>query len=168
MTKRLTKEMLMNWGVTSVTKNGRIYTNGKERKTTRIGANHKYGSPCFYNAIVLEDKSKEMVTYQQKYVKKSGEVSCYTRKVNYRFTVPVHRIVYAWYHGEVPEGMDVDHIDNNKENNRLSNLRLLTRKENLENRLKSWSEIAKEWYSIRKDIENLKLEVESIKRRIEK
>ena len=26
----------------------------------------------------------------------------------------VHRIVYAWFHGEAPEGLVIDHINNNK------------------------------------------------------
>lgn len=42
----------------------------------------------------------------------------------------VHRLVYIAFNGEIPEGMFVNHIDENKKNNRLDNLNLLTPKEN--------------------------------------
>lgn len=45
-----------------------------------------------------------------------------------------HRFIYIWYNGEIPAGYDIDHIDNNSLNNDISNLRLLTRKENLAKR----------------------------------
>jgi len=38
----------------------------------------------------------------------------------------VHRLVWNAYHGEIPKGMQVDHIDGDKHNNALNNLRLLT------------------------------------------
>lgn len=41
-----------------------------------------------------------------------------------------HRIVYALSHGECPAQLTVDHIDNNKDNNSISNLQLLSRGDN--------------------------------------
>jgi uncharacterized protein YerC len=41
-----------------------------------------------------------------------------------------HRIVYALVHGECPSDLTIDHIDCNKDNNSIENLRLLTRSEN--------------------------------------
>lgn len=41
----------------------------------------------------------------------------------------VHRVVWAIHFGEWPSG-DIDHIDNDKTNNRISNLRIATRSEN--------------------------------------
>ena len=43
----------------------------------------------------------------------------------------LHRLVWQTFKGEIPEGMDVDHINNDKKDNRLSNLQLLTRKQNI-------------------------------------
>ena len=43
----------------------------------------------------------------------------------------LHRVIYEMHHGSIPEDMDVDHIDNNKSNNRIENLQLLTRAENV-------------------------------------
>ena len=43
----------------------------------------------------------------------------------------LHRLVYTAVYGDIPEGMQVNHIDENKENNSISNLNLLTCKENV-------------------------------------
>lgn len=42
----------------------------------------------------------------------------------------LHRIVYVAFIGDIPEGMVVDHIDNDPQNNDLKNLQVLTRSEN--------------------------------------
>ena len=43
----------------------------------------------------------------------------------------VHRIVYETFSGSpIPEGLQVNHIDENKENNNITNLNLMTCKEN--------------------------------------
>lgn len=43
----------------------------------------------------------------------------------------VHRLVYMTFIGEIPEGMQVNHIDECKTNNVVSNLNLMTPKENI-------------------------------------
>ena len=43
----------------------------------------------------------------------------------------LHRLVWQTFNGEITEGMDVDHRNGNKQDNRLSNLQLLTRKQNI-------------------------------------
>ena len=48
-----------------------------------------------------------------------------------QFHVGVHRIVYCWYNRIIPEGMVIDHINSDKLDNRLENLRLYTPKENI-------------------------------------
>ena len=42
----------------------------------------------------------------------------------------VSRFVYECFKGNIPDDKEVDHIDNNKENNSIKNLQLLTHKEN--------------------------------------
>ena len=43
----------------------------------------------------------------------------------------VHRYIYEVFKGEIPEGMHIDHFDFNRKNNQISNLQLLTHKENV-------------------------------------
>ena len=46
-----------------------------------------------------------------------------------------HRVIWLMYYGEMPpEGLVIDHIDGNPDNNRIENLRAVTHKENSKNR----------------------------------
>lgn len=42
----------------------------------------------------------------------------------------VHRLVWQMFVGEIPKGMTIDHIDSNPGNNTITNLQLLTPREN--------------------------------------
>lgn len=44
-----------------------------------------------------------------------------------------HHLAWLWVHGEMPQG-DIDHIDGDRANNRIGNLRLATRSQNLANK----------------------------------
>ncbi len=41
-----------------------------------------------------------------------------------------HRKVWEEHNGDIPDGMEVDHINNNKTDNRIENLQLLSVKQN--------------------------------------
>lgn len=56
-------------------------------------------------------------------VMKSGYVICKSNLL--------HRIIWETFNGEIPQGKEIDHIDCNKQNNALSNLRLITHSENV-------------------------------------
>lgn len=42
----------------------------------------------------------------------------------------LQRLIYSTFHGPIPDGMTVDHVNGDKMDNRLSNLQLLTRGDN--------------------------------------
>jgi len=46
-------------------------------------------------------------------------------------TRSLHRLVFEAFNGKIPNGMEVDHINMDKEDNSLSNLRLATRSQNV-------------------------------------
>lgn len=48
-----------------------------------------------------------------------------------RTTFAVHRLVWEAFNGKRPEGMEINHIDEDKSNNSLDNLNLMTHKENV-------------------------------------
>lgn len=50
-----------------------------------------------------------------------------------RKLLKAHRIIYEMRHGEIPDGMEVDHIDHNRANNDDSNHRLVSHRENTQN-----------------------------------
>ncbi len=41
-----------------------------------------------------------------------------------------HRFIYECFYGEIPEGMQIHHIDHDKTNNALDNLQMVTDEEN--------------------------------------
>lgn len=57
-------------------------------------------------------------------------------KLNKKTKTTVHRVIWQLLNGPVQDGLVVDHIDRNKLNNRISNLRLATYSQNGTNRSK--------------------------------
>lgn len=49
-----------------------------------------------------------------------------------------HRVIWEMNNGPIPEGQEIDHIDGNKSNNCIENLRLANRSQNCANR-EGWS-----------------------------
>lgn len=48
--------------------------------------------------------------------------------------VAAHSIIWEMHHGPIPEGMEIDHIDNNSQSNLITNLRIVTHAQNALNR----------------------------------
>ncbi len=63
-----------------------------------------------------------------------------TLKDKYMFTCignkqyPLHRLIYIYHHGSIPKNLVIDHIDNDRLNNHISNLRAVSSSTNSLNR----------------------------------
>lgn len=64
------------------------------------------------------------------YVKAAGICFVNDRR-RYKKSQSVHRLVMDAWTGPCPSGQEVDHIDHDKQNNRLDNLRYITHRENI-------------------------------------
>ena len=140
---RLTKEELMLEGITEITPTGRVFKGDKEifpfwvsSKTTEdyLGIN-----------ILERDLDGRLVKGGRrtaKYTTKSGEVKHYETWNGKTRTIGLHRAMWAWHYGEVPEGMVCDHINNQHsrlEDYRLDNLQLMTPSDNLAKERPMWN-----------------------------
>jgi hypothetical protein len=54
-----------------------------------------------------------------------------------QYQLKAHRVAWILEHGAIPDGLQVDHINGIREDNRLCNLRLVTQRENDQNRRKA-------------------------------
>ena len=56
----------------------------------------------------------------------SGYIRCNVDKKHYL----LHRLIWVYHYGDIPKSLQIDHIDRNKLNNNILNLRLVTNQEN--------------------------------------
>ena len=55
---------------------------------------------------------------------------------SYKFPIQVHKIITYTFLGETPHGMEIDHINGVKTDNKLSNLEFVTKSENIKRAVK--------------------------------
>lgn len=85
------------------------------------------------NPVVVDERTqlflgkKYMLHKGQRYFKR-GERKKGVYKVYY-----LHRVVWEYYNGKIPKNLMIDHINRNKSDNRIENLRLVDAKENRRN-----------------------------------
>ena len=62
--------------------------------------------------------------------------------------IKTHRLIYILHYGDIPNNFTIDHIDKNRANNKIENLRIATYQENNRNKNSkgfSWSKRHKKW-----------------------
>jgi hypothetical protein len=79
-------------------------------------------------------KRNKMYNYLKCHTSKNGYIQVCLRKNNKKTTKNVHRLVLEAFVGPCPEGKQCDHIDRDRGNNNVTNLRWVTPKENTQNR----------------------------------
>lgn len=151
MAKTLTKEDLQKLGVTDVHRDGTVYVHGTKKNPTKITSKKKYGTDCTYLAIALQDYSKKVKTIAR-VPRKTKEPYVHESWAYAVHTIPLGRLVYAWFNGTVSGNLDVDHIDGDKFNNHIDNLQAITRRENLAKRTLSWEEIYRIYQAKKKEL----------------
>ena len=68
--------------------------------------------------------------YIKPYLRKDGYLQMLVAEDGKHNSEYIHRFIWQAFNGEIPDGLTIDHIDNNPANNRLDNLQLLTNTEN--------------------------------------
>lgn len=124
---KLTKEDLIRDGINDIKEDGTVIRNGYT-----IGLKQNKQGYYFFTIYKYDEEGnriKKPITRRFKGCKKDSETYTFALR-----TVCLHRAMWAWHYGEVPEGQVVDHINNQHsrlEDYRLDNLQLLTPKANL-------------------------------------
>ena len=97
-------------------------------------------------------------TKYKRYLKKSLNKDGYYKidfyKNSKRKTFKLHRLVYEAHNGTIPEGLCIDHMDNNIQNNNIENLRLVTHSENKMNSKKYKNNLSTGYKNITKTKNN--------------
>jgi hypothetical protein len=76
-------------------------------------------------------KLKRKKTSKRNYKKKNDYDVVHFVKEGKRYKRFVHRLVWQTWGGDIPEGLQIDHINGVKDDNRIENLQLLTQQENI-------------------------------------
>lgn len=106
-------------GLYTVSNLGRVYSMSRyiHGVKNRWGSSHsKYVHGCI---VKIGDNGNGYKTVK---LSKDGKMS----------THYVHRLAYTSFKGDIPKDLVIDHINNNKEDNSLSNLQVLTQRKNAE------------------------------------
>lgn len=99
----------------------------------------QYKTHPFYNEYEISNKGNVRNKKTNRILKTRYNNKGYER-VNLRKdkvvkTILIHRLVLEAWNGEIPNNMHVDHIDRDRKNNELENLRVVTPHQNNINRL---------------------------------
>lgn len=96
-----------------VNENGTIIRNVKSKKQLKIKLDFHHSEKGYYTTFVrIGGRKPDAKTIR----------------------VPIHKVVAECWLGDKPDGLEIDHIDRNSHNNHYTNLRYVTRSEQMKNR----------------------------------
>ena len=84
-----------------------------------------------YNVWVSKDGLVYCLKHDKLVLRTNNVQRGYVRNQTTKGQCLQHRIVWETFNGEIPDGYEVDHINNVRDDNRLCNLQLLTRLDNM-------------------------------------
>ena len=91
----------------------------------------------YYDGIHLRNKVSRNPKAPKDKIAGSKHHSGYLQvKVDGKYHM-VHRIIWGLFNDKIPDNMEIDHINHIRDDNRLENLRLVTRQENRRNQSRS-------------------------------
>lgn len=92
-----------------------------------------------WNEIFYYDSGELLWNLSPRASKKRGDAAGYIerfgyKKVQYKMKCYMaHRIIWEMHNGPIPDGMEIDHINHVRDDNRIENLRLVTHSDNQKN-----------------------------------
>ena len=105
----------------------------------KIKTSKKYPSHLFQRngKVWLKDSQNNQFCICNVFLKKNPKYSQCKYDDDTSVTYPYkynHRILYEIFNKKIPKGKQIDHVNKNPKDNRLINLRLLTKNQNMQNR----------------------------------
>ena len=104
------------------------------------------GMTCGEFVQLMRDRGFTYDKENGRFISGRGNITGKTTKNGYRtmmlqkdhidYTFCEHRCVWVWHNGEIPDGMEINHIDADRGNNRIENLELVNHSQNMRNAVK--------------------------------
>lgn len=117
-----------------------------------------YQASNYGNIRSLGNRSRKGVHIRKPRLDKDGYLFITLHKDGKSKTYRVHRLVWEAFYGKIPQGMQVNHINERKDDNRISNLNLMDCKDNI-----NWgSGIERRAKQVKKKVIQMTLEGEEI------
>lgn len=125
-------------------------TTSKGKNRQKIDLNELPEMAQFRNSPYYLTKDGRVINVSKKCelrLEKSGNYLRFTGAYNLNGKhFLVHRAVWEAFNSPIPEGYDIDHIDDNPKNNSLENLQAITHSENIKKRDMDYSYVVNNFY----------------------
>lgn len=144
--KALTKEMLLDWGFTDIRylphEQKWTFNDKTDWYIERVWRKNSNKEPIKKRITITEAVCKHKYSADKVYLKITFSVG---GKV---YSIPLSRVIYAWFNGPIGQGEVIDHINNNSFDNRPENLQKLSVGENLAKRFIDNPKFARNQYEL--------------------